>query len=52
MNNNISSELIINENNIKELSSLIFSQYLYLQISLVIMSVGFLFKISAAPFHF
>ncbi len=27
-------------------------QYLYIQISLLIMSVGFLFKISAAPFHF
>jgi NADH-ubiquinone oxidoreductase chain 2 len=52
MNNNIYSDLIISENSIKELSPLIFSQYLYLQISLVIMSVGFLFKISAAPFHF
>jgi NADH-ubiquinone oxidoreductase chain 2 len=50
--NDISSELIIGENGIKELSSLIFTQYIYLQISLVIMSVGFLFKISAAPFPF
>jgi NADH-ubiquinone oxidoreductase chain 2 len=46
------SELAVDENSIKELSSLIFTQYMYLQISLVIMSVGFLFKISAAPFHF
>jgi NADH-ubiquinone oxidoreductase chain 2 len=51
-NNNIHLDFLTSENNIKELSSLIFSQYLYLQISLVIMSVGFLFKISAAPFHF
>jgi len=48
------SELTITNNNIfiVELFSSIFTQYLYLQISLVIMSVGFLFKISAAPFHF
>jgi NADH-ubiquinone oxidoreductase chain 2 len=32
--------------------SILFTQYLYLQISLIIMSIGFLFKISAAPFHF
>jgi NADH-ubiquinone oxidoreductase chain 2 len=32
--------------------SILFTQYLYLQISLVIMSIGFLFKISSAPFHF
>jgi NADH-ubiquinone oxidoreductase chain 2 len=51
-NNNISSELIINENYTKELFSSIFTQYLYIQVSLIIMSVGFLFKISAAPFHF
>jgi NADH-ubiquinone oxidoreductase chain 2 len=38
-------------NNIQPLSS-INTQYIYLQISLVIMSIGFLFKISAAPFHF
>jgi len=37
--------------NIQTLSS-INTQYIYLQISLVIMSIGFLFKISAAPFHF
>jgi NADH-ubiquinone oxidoreductase chain 2 len=28
------------------------TQYFYVQIALVIMSIGFLFKISAAPFHF
>lgn|SRR3984957_4567186 len=51
---NTFSELIINENHlyIMELFSSIFTQHLYLQISMVIMSVGFLFKISAAPFHF
>src|ERR1700712_1367639 len=38
-------------NNIQALTS-INTQYIYLQISLVIMSIGFLFKISAAPFHF
>jgi NADH-ubiquinone oxidoreductase chain 2 len=32
--------------------SMLFTQYLYLQISLIIMSIGFLFKISSAPFHF
>jgi NADH-ubiquinone oxidoreductase chain 2 len=45
----------VNSNNYlynPELFSLVFSQYLYIQLSLVIMSVGFLFKISAAPFHF
>jgi len=31
--------------------SVIYSHY-YIQISLIIMSIGFLFKISAAPFHF
>jgi len=51
MNHNDIS-LVVDNNSIKELSSLIFTQYLYLQIALVIMSVGFLFKISAAPFHF
>ena len=28
------------------------TQYFYIQIAFIIMSVGFLFKISAAPFHF
>jgi NADH-ubiquinone oxidoreductase chain 2 len=32
--------------------SILFTQYLYIQISLIIMSIGFLFKISSAPFHF
>jgi len=48
------SEYVINNNYIfvMDIFSSIFSQYLYLQISLVILSVGFLFKISSAPFHF
>ena len=33
-------------------SALLLSKPLYLNISLLIMSVGFLFKVSAAPFHF
>ena len=35
-----------------EMSAYIISKPFYLNISLVIMSVGFLFKVSAAPFHF
>jgi NADH-ubiquinone oxidoreductase chain 2 len=31
---------------------LTFNQYFYIQVAFVIMSIGFLFKISAAPFHF
>jgi NADH-ubiquinone oxidoreductase chain 2 len=48
------SEYIIHNNytHVMHIFSSIFSQYLYLQISLVILSVGFLFKISSAPFHF
>jgi NADH-ubiquinone oxidoreductase chain 2 len=34
------------------LSSYISMQYLYIQMAFLILSVGFLFKISAAPFHF
>jgi NADH-ubiquinone oxidoreductase chain 2 len=46
-------ESIIGDNfYITELFSSTLSQYLYLQVALVIMSVGFLFKISSAPFHF
>lgn len=33
-------------------NALLLSKPLYLNISLLIMSVGFLFKVSAAPFHF
>jgi NADH-ubiquinone oxidoreductase chain 2 len=52
--NNLFIDFIINKDNIlfMEIYSSLFTQYLYLQISLVIMSVGFLFKISSAPFHF
>lgn len=49
---NIIFEEVFNYNNLYYLSNTP-SIYLYtIQISLVIMSVGFLFKISAAPFHF
>jgi NADH-ubiquinone oxidoreductase chain 2 len=59
--NNISDiytyDLIYNNTLLTSMSSIeyissINIQYIYLQISLVIMSIGFLFKISAAPFHF
>jgi NADH-ubiquinone oxidoreductase chain 2 len=36
--------LIISEN--------LFNNYFYMQLAIIIMSIGFLFKISAAPFHF
>jgi NADH-ubiquinone oxidoreductase chain 2 len=48
-NDNNITNIILNNNDI---FSSVFVQYMYLQISLVIMSIGFLFKISAAPFHF
>lgn len=49
---NIIFEELFNYNNLYYLSNTP-SVYLYtIQVSLVIMSVGFLFKISAAPFHF
>lgn len=55
---NISLNLITNstginsDNFILSLVSSINTQYIFIQISLLIMSVGFLFKIGAAPFHF
>jgi NADH-ubiquinone oxidoreductase chain 2 len=46
-------ELVMNNNfYLTELHSSILSQYLYIQMALVILSVGFLFKIASAPFHF
>ena len=39
-------------NIVHEKSAIIISKPFYLNISLLIMSVGFLFKVSAAPFHF
>lgn len=48
IDNNTINTIINVDNNF----SSIFTQYIYLQISLVIMSIGFLFKIAAAPFHF
>ena len=49
--NNISN---INENMVNNILTSINSLYdsYYINFSLVIMSVGFLFKVSAAPFHF
>ena len=42
------------QENVQHLIATAFSQYepYYLNFSLVIMSIGFLFKVSAAPFHF
>jgi len=48
IDNNTINTIINVDNNF----SSIFTQYIYLQISLVMMSIGFLFKIAAAPFHF
>ena len=49
---NLGTDSIETINNLITNFSSIYTQYFYLQISLIIMSVGFLFKISAAPFHF
>jgi len=53
-NNNIIdlSVSTLNNVNIVDILSSINIQYIYIQISLIIMSVGFLFKIGSAPFHF
>jgi len=53
-NNNIVdlSNTSFNNINIVDILSSINIQYVYIQISLIIMSVGFLFKIGSAPFHF
>jgi NADH-ubiquinone oxidoreductase chain 2 len=51
----VNSIVTINNNyyDINNLSQeLTFNQYFYIQVAFVIMSIGFLFKISAAPFHF
>jgi NADH-ubiquinone oxidoreductase chain 2 len=55
-NTNIENIFIINsifwsDNNFENYE-FITIQYFYIQIALIIMSIGFLFKISAAPFHF
>lgn len=52
--NNIiySSYILNNDISIFNLLSHINTQYIFIQISLLIMSVGFLFKIGSAPFHF
>jgi NADH-ubiquinone oxidoreductase chain 2 len=51
-NNIYSVENYIDNINILYLYIYIYTQYLYVQIALAIISIGLLFKISAAPFHF
>ena len=46
------SEIYIDNINIVYLYLYMYTQYLYVQIALAIISIGLLFKISAAPFHF
>jgi NADH-ubiquinone oxidoreductase chain 2 len=51
--NSISSNFFITDSGVDNiLFEYIFTQYTYIQIAFLIISVGFLFKISAAPFHF
>jgi NADH-ubiquinone oxidoreductase chain 2 len=53
LNNNVyNTEIYINNINIIYLYLYMYTQYIYVQIALAIMSIGLLFKISAAPFHF
>ena len=51
-NNVQNAEIIIDNINIVYLYVYMYTQYLYVQIALAIISIGLLFKISAAPFHF
>jgi NADH-ubiquinone oxidoreductase chain 2 len=51
-NNVHNAEIIIDNINIVYLYVYMYTQYLYVQIALAIISIGLLFKISAAPFHF
>ena len=46
------AEIYIGNINIVYLYLYMYTQYLYVQIALAIISIGLLFKISAAPFHF
>ena len=46
------TEVYIDNINIVYLYLYMYTQYLYVQIALAIISIGLLFKISAAPFHF
>jgi NADH-ubiquinone oxidoreductase chain 2 len=51
-NNVYNTEIYIYNINIIYLYLYMYTQYLYVQIALAIISIGLLFKISAAPFHF
>jgi NADH-ubiquinone oxidoreductase chain 2 len=51
-NNIYNAETYIDNINIIYLYLYMYTQYLYVQIALAIISIGLLFKISAAPFHF
>jgi len=51
-NNIYNSDIYINNINIVYIYIYMYTQYIYVQIALAIMSIGLLFKISAAPFHF
>jgi NADH-ubiquinone oxidoreductase chain 2 len=51
-NNVYSTENYLHNINIIYLYLYMYTQYLYVQIALAILSIGLLFKISAAPFHF
>jgi NADH-ubiquinone oxidoreductase chain 2 len=51
-NNVHNAEIYIDNVNIVYLYIYMYTQYLYVQIALAIISIGLLFKISAAPFHF
>jgi NADH-ubiquinone oxidoreductase chain 2 len=50
--NNINFSDTLNNIFFIDFVSYINTQYIFIQISLIIMSVGFLFKIGSAPFHF
>ena len=53
LKDNVSNyEIYIDNINIVYMYIYMYTQYIYVQIALAIMSIGLLFKISAAPFHF
>jgi NADH-ubiquinone oxidoreductase chain 2 len=53
LNNNVyNTDVFIDNINIVYLYLHMYAQYLYVQLALAIISIGLLFKISAAPFHF
>ena len=51
-NNIVNFSDTLNSIMIMDFVSYINTQYIFIQVSLIIMSVGFLFKIGSAPFHF